>query len=690
MKHILIKTLGLLICGVLSCTSSLDAQDATLVIDVSQQLGPVNTKILGQVVRGADRKDIFSNQHDAFICNEAEGLWDPATRQPKPNALALLKGIRPAVLRYPGGLITQGHDWEKTIGPVSTRPDFQFGLNEYMTICKAVGAEPQIVFSEYVSSVQDSANMVEYLNMPATKAYPWALKRKADGYAEPYGVKIFELGNETWIKKLVGRGTTPHSPQSYGPYYLAVQKAIKAVDPSVKLGLVLANYGYRRFDDPWNLEMFDLVGKQADFVIVHAYAVSYRGNAQNHEEDRILNSCLAATEQIEDWLVNLNQLILQKTGRQIPIAMTEFNASFVGNSYRFGYAAALHSADFVRVMLKPEHNIMLANYWHYLNGHFAMVQGMDDDKLVSHPAYPLMRLWAQHFAGQLVQTSVKQGPTIESKAFLRTAAARGNSRQASGPVSQDNLFVPVPVKTNVNRKVRFELDSQGVFTFELNGQGKPSYPLFAKINIPEDIRQRDVAEYRVTCEMKYEPAEGSDLPSHIGLGVEDARGWDKTKSAIAMPVVTLSGKWHTVVGEYKPLIDTTSLNLLGRLNIKNQNITGKLTIRNIKVIPYTGGCFPAYQALTSTASKSDDGKTLYVMLMNKHQTDRIAVNLDIKGFTAKSGQYWQVTGPSLAASNSPTLTQVSQTTHGANLTMDQLKRFVCKPLSMTMLELHRR
>ncbi|MBL4700572.1 MAG: hypothetical protein JKX85_04865, partial [Phycisphaeraceae bacterium] len=178
----------------MSCTSSLEAQDATLVVDVNNQLGPVNTKVLGQVVRGADRKDVFGSKHDAFICNGAEGLWDPTTRQPKPNALALLRGIRPAVLRYPGGLITQGHDWKKAIGPVSTRPNFQFGLNEYMTICQAVGAEPQIVLSEYLSSPQDCANMVEYLNMPATKQYPWAMKRKADGYEAPYGVKIFELG----------------------------------------------------------------------------------------------------------------------------------------------------------------------------------------------------------------------------------------------------------------------------------------------------------------------------------------------------------------------------------------------------------------------------------------------------------------------------------------------------------------
>ncbi|MBL4700773.1 MAG: hypothetical protein JKX85_05890 [Phycisphaeraceae bacterium] len=429
---------------VLCVTSLLKAQSVTVQIDASQTLGPVNTMVLGQVVRGADRKDVFSTQHDSFICNESEGLWDPTLREPKPNALALLKALRPPVLRYPGGLNSQGHDWKKTIGLVSSRPNFQFGLNEYMSICKAVGAEAQIVLSEYITTSQDIAQMVEYLNMPATAQYPWAIKRKADGYAEPYGVQFFELGNETWIKKLSGRGRGLHSAQSYGDFYLEVQKAIKAVDPSVQLGLVLANYGERGADDPWNLELMEKVGKQADFVIVHAYAVSYRGNAQNDQEARILNACMAATEQIEDWLSNLNDMILQSTGRQIPIAMTEFNTSFVGNPYRFSYAGALHSSDFVRVMLKPEHNIMLANYWHYLNGHFAMVQGMDDDHLVNHPAYLLLHLWAEHFAGQLLKTTVEDSPTIDARAFLRTMNAQGTTRQLSRPIGDKSLFTAIP------------------------------------------------------------------------------------------------------------------------------------------------------------------------------------------------------------------------------------------------------
>ena len=225
---------------------------------------------------------------------------------------------------------------------------------------------------------------------------------------------------------------------------------------------------------------------------------------------------------------------------------------------------------------------------------------------------------------------------------------------------------------------------------KLNGRSKLLYPSFAKFDIPADILKYDASEYRVTCEMKFERAPGSDFPDHIGMGVEDARGWSKTHSAMALSLTNFSDQWHTVVGAYRPLADTTRLGLLARLNIENKNITGKLVIRNIKVFPYTGGHFPAYQALTSTAAQSDDGKKLYVMLMNKHQTDSIAVNLNINGFTANSGQYWQVTGPSLAAANSPTLTQVSQTTDGESLTKDQLTRFTCKPLSMTMLELHRR
>jgi alpha-N-arabinofuranosidase len=683
----LLKILTLTLCLLCVFTTAIHAQAVTLQIDAGQTLGPVNTKLLGQVVRGADRKDVFGNTYDGFICNEAEGLWDPNTRAPKPNALAKLMAIKPPVLRYPGGLITQGHDWKKTIGPVASRPDFQFGLNEYMQVCKIVGAEAQIVLSEYVATPQDLADLVEYLNMPATAQYPWAMKRKADGYPQPYGVKIFELGNETWIKKLTGRGCPPHSTQTYGQFYLDANKAIKTVDPTVKLGLVLANYGHRHFDDPWNLELLDMVGKQVDFVIVHAYAVGYRGNDQNHLEPIILNACMANTEQIEAWLANLNGLIKAKTGRVIPIAMTEFNASFVGNDYRFGYAAALHSADYVRVMLKPQYNVMLANYWHYLNGHFAMVQGMDDANLVEHPAYPLMKLWAQHFDGALVQTQVNHSPTIEAQPFLRVLPANGDKHEDSRLLSENNLFIPTPTQGKSGDDLNWQLDSLGNFTLQFNGRAQSAYPHFARFDIPSELLNQQVSEFRLTCQMQVELQAGSDMPGHIGIGLEDGRGWNKTKSAAAIATSDLSGRWHTVVGEYKPLPDTKSLTLLARLNIEKQNITGTLRVRNIKILPQSGEHFPAYQAITATSALSNHGKTMHVMLMNKHQTDTIAVNLNIAGFKPTTGQYWQVSGPSLAATNTPENIQVKQTIDGQNLSTDQLKQIKLKPLSMTMIQL---
>lgn len=680
--------MSLLAIILLSLTVMLNAQTTTIQVDTTQSLGPVNRMVLGQVVRGADRKDVFGTKHDAFICNEAEGMWDPRTRSPKPNALARLMAIHPPVLRYPGGLVTQGHDWEKTIGPVEARPDFQFGLNEYLSICKTVGAQPQIVLSEYIATPQDLANLIEYLNMPASAQYPWAMKRKDDGYPEPYHVTLFELGNETWTKKLSGRGRSLYSAHEYGVFYQQVQKAIKAVDPSVKLGLVLANYGHRRFDDPWNIELLGMVGKQADFVITHAYAVGYRGNAQNDQQSRILNSCMAVTEQIESWLGKFNGLIDEKTGRHIPIALTEFNASFVGNPYRFSYAAALHSADFVRMMLKPQYHIMLANYWHFLNGHFGMVQGEQDSQLLNHPAYPLMRLWGEHFKGTQVASQVQHGPTINARSFLRTLAASGSKYEPSLPISQDNLFIPKAIKGRMGKDLQWELTADGQFAMRLDGRTQPGYPRFAEFPIAKDMLSK-VGEFRVTCEMQYVADPGSGLPGHIGLGIEDARGWTATHSASAMSAGDLTGRWHTIVGEYLPLPGTTAIGLLARLNIGGKSISGTLHIRNIRVIAYSGEHFPAYQAITTTSAIDDNGKTLNVMIINKHQTHTIPVKLDLVGFAATSGQYWQVTGPSLAASNSPSDVQVRRTVDGQSLSSDQLKQVSLPPLSMTIIQLHR-
>lgn len=129
-----------------------------------------------------------------------------------------MKKIRPAVVRYPGGCFADSYDWRDGIGPVAKRPrrtNFwagaenanapanhkyetnQFGTNEFARFCKLIGAKPYLAANVRSLTAQQFYQWVEYCNSPAGST-TLAEERAAAGSAEPFGVRFWGVGNESW------------------------------------------------------------------------------------------------------------------------------------------------------------------------------------------------------------------------------------------------------------------------------------------------------------------------------------------------------------------------------------------------------------------------------------------------------------------------------------------------------------
>ncbi|HKI12958.1 MAG TPA: alpha-L-arabinofuranosidase C-terminal domain-containing protein [Candidatus Acidoferrum sp.] len=129
-----------------------------------------------------------------------------------------MRKIKAPVIRYPGGCFADGYDWRDGIGPAEKRPrrtNFwandetgkapashsydpnAVGTNEFVHFCKLIGAEPYLAAN--VKSLPASAfsQWVEYCNSPAGST-TLADARAAAGYAEPFHVKYWGVGNESW------------------------------------------------------------------------------------------------------------------------------------------------------------------------------------------------------------------------------------------------------------------------------------------------------------------------------------------------------------------------------------------------------------------------------------------------------------------------------------------------------------
>jgi alpha-N-arabinofuranosidase len=132
-----------------------------------------------------------------------------------------MKQIHVPVIRWPGGCFADSYDWKDGIGPAATRPrrtNFweedhdaarlhekgpqifepnQFGTDEFNHFCKLVGAEPYLAANVRSLPALEFDRWVEYCNSPAGST-TLAETRAANGYPQPFGVKFWGVGNESW------------------------------------------------------------------------------------------------------------------------------------------------------------------------------------------------------------------------------------------------------------------------------------------------------------------------------------------------------------------------------------------------------------------------------------------------------------------------------------------------------------
>lgn len=138
------------------------------------------------------------------------GIYDPGSPFADENGfrqdvIDLVKELGITIVRYPGGNFLSGYDWKDGIGPKEERParldlawhgleTNQFGLDEFMLWTSKSGVEPMLAVNLGTNGLKDALNLIEYTNVNAQSK--WAQERVKNGHVEPYGVKVWCLGNE--------------------------------------------------------------------------------------------------------------------------------------------------------------------------------------------------------------------------------------------------------------------------------------------------------------------------------------------------------------------------------------------------------------------------------------------------------------------------------------------------------------
>jgi alpha-N-arabinofuranosidase len=132
----------------------------------------------------------------------------PNTRGIRNDVVAALRRVNIPVLRWPGGCFADEYHWQDGIGPYENRPcmvnthwggvteDNHFGTHEFMDLCEQLRCEPYICGNVGSGTVREMQQWVEYLTFGGQS--PMADLRRANGRQEPWVVRFWGVGNESW------------------------------------------------------------------------------------------------------------------------------------------------------------------------------------------------------------------------------------------------------------------------------------------------------------------------------------------------------------------------------------------------------------------------------------------------------------------------------------------------------------
>ncbi len=217
-----------------------------------------------------------------------EGIYDPGSKLSDSNGfrkdvMEEIRGLGVPIIRYPGGNFVSGYNWLDGIGPKQDRPRVldkawnsintnQFGTDEFMMWCKAVGTQPLMGLNLGTGTAEQAAALVEYCNVE--KGTRWSDLRRKNGTAEPYKVKHWCLGNEMDGPWQIGHMTAAE----YGMKAADAARQMRYVDPDPSLQLVACGSSGPLMPTylEWDREVLEQCYQYVDALSLHRYV----GNSQ--------------------------------------------------------------------------------------------------------------------------------------------------------------------------------------------------------------------------------------------------------------------------------------------------------------------------------------------------------------------------------------------------------------------------
>jgi alpha-L-arabinofuranosidase len=358
---------------------------------------------------------LFPAQGTVWIDQVSLMPGDAAPGGVRGDVFEKIKLLKPAFIRWPGGNVAQDYHWSWGVGPRDERVVWtnlswknepepsDFGTDEFVAFARAAGAEPSITVNVEGrgATVEEAAAWVEYCNGPATSRY--GAMRAANGHAAPFGVKLWEVGNEIW-----GNWVRGHSDaETYARNYNRYAKAMRAVDPAIKLIAVGDN------DMKWNRTVLRAAGENIDYLAIHHYY-------GRHETGNDLSKLLARPLFFEKFYAQVAQLLGELgLADRVKLAINEWGLD-LPTERQYSMESALYGARLMNVFERSGELVKMSAVSDLVNGWpGGIIQATRHGVFVA-PIYLVNQIYNEN------RGDVRLGANVDNSYIDATASRSGN------------------------------------------------------------------------------------------------------------------------------------------------------------------------------------------------------------------------------------------------------------------------
>jgi len=192
------------------------------------------------------------------------------------DVLGLVRDLRIPAIRYPGGNFVSAYNWEDGVGPKEDRPvrldlawrskeTNQVGINEFARWAKKADIEMILAVNLGSRDLNAARAFAEYCNHPS--GTHWSDLRRSHGVEDPYGVRMWCLGNEMDGPWQIGAKTATE----YGRLADETAKALKPFGPDIETVVCGSSHDAMPTYPDWERQVLEECYENVDYISLHKY-----------------------------------------------------------------------------------------------------------------------------------------------------------------------------------------------------------------------------------------------------------------------------------------------------------------------------------------------------------------------------------------------------------------------------------